>query len=53
MSIQTRIQEKKNCLTKIGEQLAATKDQALIWRLRNRQENLKMDISELQMQISG
>lgn len=48
MSVEARIQEKKNCLVKIGEQLAATKDKALIWRLRNRQENLKMDISELQ-----
>lgn len=49
MSVQARIQEKKQLILKIGEQMTATQDKALIWRLRNRQENLKMDISELEM----
>lgn len=51
--IKIRIKEKEKALEKLNQMIAEAYDQNLIWRWKNRSENLKMDIAYMKLGLES
>lgn len=52
-SLNARIQELKESLARIQEMLNKETEQSMIWKLRNRCENLKHDIEGFELEVKS